>query len=133
MRILDQPDRIAKWIGHRCHLDSITHIVHRRDDGGACADEVLHGSFDIVNPPVRDGSSPSELERCGIRIEPKLIAGNAEADVERLIEIRLLLEGSRIPGFRARQIGNVIDDRAETFYHDESSTRIEGWRDRMDS
>ena len=52
-------------------------------------------------------------------MEAELVARDVEADVERLVEVGLLLERGGVPRFGARQlgIGNGIDDGAETPEH----------------
>src|SRR6266571_2834432 len=48
------------------------------------------------------------------------LASDIETDVERLVEVRLLLECLRIPRFRAIQTRDVINNGAESTNHHRS-------------
>src|SRR5687767_6372187 len=50
-------------------------------------------------------------------MQAKLVPANVEAHVERLVEVRLRAEGSGVPLFGFRQIGDVVDDRPEALEH----------------
>src|SRR5438093_2205968 len=59
---------------------------------------------------VEPRGSPGFAQR-EIRIEPKFVPSDIETDVERLVEVRLLLECLRVPRFRAIQIRDVMNKR----------------------
>ena len=72
---------------------------------------------DVADAPVGDRAARPWTGHRLVGIQAQLIARDVEADVERLIEIRLLLKRGRIPRLRAVEIGHVINDGGESADH----------------
>src|SRR5262245_27639300 len=83
MRILDQPDVVAKRVTERRHLDTVAHVVSRCDHYGPRREEVLDRSVDVGNPPIGDDASAPRLIKSLVRVEAQFVAGNIESDIER--------------------------------------------------
>src|SRR5688572_27089461 len=84
---------------------------------------MLKRRIDALDAPVGDASAGARRAR-RVGIETQFIAGEIEADVERLIEVGLLLKRRRVPRFGAAQIEYGINDRAESLDHVRHRTRI---------
>src|SRR5436190_1379816 len=54
VRVLDQPEMIAKRVGQSRNLDALAHLLDWRDDGAAGLFKVRHRRVDPVHAPVRD-------------------------------------------------------------------------------
>src|SRR6185295_10446510 len=66
---------------------------------------------------VGDAAAAAWCAGLRVRIETKLVAGDVEAHVKRLVEIRRVLKRLRVPGPGPRQIADVIDHRSESLDH----------------
>jgi hypothetical protein len=95
MRILDQSDDIAKWIRNGSHLDVAADVFHRRHDDGTLRQEVGHCRVDRRHTPVRGCATRPGLAFRD-EVQAQLVGGDVEADIERLVEVRLLLKYLRI-------------------------------------
>src|SRR5687767_6587459 len=78
---------------------------------------MLDSLFDLANTPIGNAAAAPCLRDRLVRIESQLVTADVEADIERLIEVGLLLEGLRIPRFGLVQIGDVVDDCGKSFHH----------------
>src|SRR5688572_2653095 len=67
----------------------------------------------VRDAPVHDRTARAGFDLRRVRIQAELVTADVEADVKRLIEVRLLAEHARIPLFRRLQIGDVIHTRAQ--------------------
>ncbi len=52
-----------------------------------------------------------------IGVQREFVAGDGEADVERLVEVRLDAEQARVPGLGGSQVRSGIDDGAQSEEH----------------
>src|SRR6267378_3309036 len=117
MRVLDEPHQISKRIGDRRDPNSLADILNGRLEGRALANKVLDRFFDVWDTPVCDRAPRTRPDSFGIRIETELVATDVEANVERLIEVRLDPEGRAVPLLGALEIGNVVDHGAQAKSH----------------
>jgi len=62
----------------------------------------------VFHAPVRDRAAAARSCPGAVGIESQLVAGDVEANVERLVEVRLLLKGFGVPRFRAVEIGERV-------------------------
>src|SRR3989454_6847476 len=112
--VLYQPDQVSKRIGHRGNLNPSANILDRGRNNRANTCEMLDGGFYLLNTPIGNATAGPRLAQPEIRIEPKFVPSDIETDVERLVEVRFLLECLRIPRRRAMQIRDVINNGAES-------------------
>src|SRR4051794_31601224 len=97
MRILDQADGVAERIRNGRDLDSAADVLNGRHMCRAARDEMLNRTLNLRDAPVCDAAAPRVAVDRLIRIEPEFVPGDIEANVERFVEVRLLLERRRVP------------------------------------
>src|SRR5687767_2303174 len=73
----------------------------------------------VIHTPVRHAATGAGFACTGIGIQTELVPCDVEADVERLVEIRILPERLRVPHLRAVQFGDGINHGAKSFKHRE--------------
>src|SRR5205085_11682219 len=73
-----------------------------------------HGRGGVGDAPISDGALVTGL---AVGNEAKLEAAHRVADVERLVEVRLHAEHFAVPGLALLEVGDGIDDGAQSLDH----------------
>ena len=113
MRILDDAEHIAERVAHGRGFDAITDVLHFGMLGGATGEELRICLVGVVDAPVRNRSE----RNVAVGEQAEFVAADVEAHVERLIEVRLLAEHTRVPGLGGRKVWRRIDDGPQAEKH----------------
>ncbi|MBW3628033.1 MAG: hypothetical protein KY464_01935 [Gemmatimonadetes bacterium] len=97
VRVLDDPDRVAERVQQGGYPDPFADVLHIGVDHRPTPDQIAYRPFDVRYTPVSD-HRPRGRAGCFTRLQPQLVPGNVEPDVERLVEVRLDPERTRVPG-----------------------------------
>src|SRR5215203_815261 len=109
MRVLDDPQDIAERIEHRRDPDAAAHVLNALVLPRSQAEEPGEGCIRVGHSPVGLDAPGPWLRALAGRVQSQLEAADAEADVERLVEVGCGLEHGAVPGFRLLQIVDVVD------------------------
>src|SRR5512139_4062763 len=89
---LDEPDVVAERIGDDRDLQIDTDRVRQLDRRRADRGQVLPRGVDVLDAPVADHAAATGRALRDVRIEAELVTIDLEADVVRLVEVRILAE-----------------------------------------
>src|SRR5882672_567398 len=120
MRMLDDAEAVAEWILDRADDDAVADVMHGLDAGGPELQQAIEHLARVRHAPECLYAMSSGLP---VRQEAEFEPADREADVERLVEIRLHAKYFAVPRLRARESGRVIDRRAQTENHVRPSSR----------
>src|SRR5262245_50445962 len=88
VRVLDDAEEIAERVAHAADLDPLADVLERRVRLGAGGEQALHRGAGVLNTPVGERPARAGAVLLDVGVEPQLKAADAEADVERLVEVR---------------------------------------------
>ena len=118
-------ERLAARLGHP---DAATDILNRRTEQRTDALKVLDRSNDVGDAPVGDGPARTGTGDAVVGVQAELVAADIEADIERLVEVRLLFKRGRVPRLGTVEIAHVVDDCPEALNRHESSSSLARFR-----
>ena len=108
MRIVDDANRVPEWIREDREANAFADIRDRSPNRGAYILQTSKRTFDVSHTPASDRSTSVGWSRYPVRIQPKLEPADRIANVERLVEVRILAQERAVPPFGARQVGDGI-------------------------
>jgi len=104
-----------------------SNVGHRGVLAAAELAETGEGRVGVLDPPVDADTARAGRSLGGIGIEPQLEAADVEADVERLVEVRVDAEDGAVPLLRLVEVGHPVERGAQAedglVIHDLSSCR----------
>lgn len=109
VRIFDNANNIAEGIFNGPNLDPFPNVLHRLVSDRAEFDEFLESGFRIFDAPISNCAVGSVVGRRILRLDAEFISAHIEADVERLIEVRLDSEDFAVPLLALFNVADVIN------------------------
>src|SRR5712692_11231055 len=117
MRIFDNAEHVPEGILDASHSDPFANILHCFMHGRAELDDSLECGVRVFDSPVSNGAVGSVRDVSVSRLQAKLVAGDIEPDIERLVEVWFCAEHFAVPGLAFFDVVNVIDCCSETEKH----------------
>src|SRR5215510_13759575 len=100
MRILNDADHVSEWVCHTGNANAFANILHWAMRRRAQLKKAVARGLAIGHFPITCYATRADGDAGHIRIKTKLVAANVEANIERLIEIRLDPEHRAVPRLR---------------------------------
>ena len=113
MWILNDAQNVAEGIKHRRDLDALPDVLNVTVPGRAQFQQPIERGLCIHDSPIHFHAAHAVGRARNIGIQTQFEATNIEADIKRLIEVRLDAENSRIPCFGLADVRRAINGRSE--------------------
>ena len=113
MWILDDAQNVAEGIEHRRDFNILADILNVAVPGRAEFQQSIQGSLRIRDSPVHLHASGTG-RTCSVRVQAEFEATDIEADIERLIEVRLNAEHGSVPRLGLVDVWRVINRCSES-------------------
>src|SRR5499427_3906751 len=120
--VLEEADGVAVGVLHRDDLPAAADVTDLPLHLPAGVQQHLHAALDVLDVQVRDG--PGHAAAVAVGVQPDVLVVDLEADVVRLVRVRLDAEELGERGLRLRRVGDGEDEGLEAFAHRVSPSLI---------